>query len=253
MTLKNSELTGTNGNQFWTDQSTYDINVLNNTITNGARWGVVLEISSKAVVAGNVIAGNAHDGLMISNTNNVSVWNNTLVGNGRSGLAIAQDKRRITQLSVSGHDPRRAQPDLSMPWTTTNVTVGNNIFTGGPASKSTIYLVEAWDRALNAEQMATYSNGNVFSQPAVGTPKLATVWGNAGAYSTNFVTFSDYVAATGRDRNSYHHLGSSPVGSNYQPVSAISSRNTTVGQPLPSDVAAKLGRAAGTRYLGAWR
>ena len=96
-------------------------------------------------------------------------------------------------------------------------------------------------------------NGNVFSQPAVGTPKLATVWGNAGAYSTNFVTFSDYVAATGRDRNSYHHLGSSPVGSNYQPVSAISSRNTTVGQPLPSDVAAKLGRAAGTRYLGAWR
>lgn len=253
ITLKNSEITGTNGNQFWTDQSTYDINVLNNTITNGARWGVVLELSSKAVVAGNVIAGNAHDGIFITNTNDVRVWNNTLVSNARSGLAIAQDKRRITQLSVSGHDPRRAQPDLSMPWTTTDVSVGNNIFTGGAASKSTIYLVESWDRALNAEQMATYSNGNVFSQPAVGTPKLATVWGNAGAYSTNFVRFSDYVTATGRDRNSYHHLGSSPVNGSYQPVADISSRNTTVGQPLPSDVASKLGRAAGTRYLGAWR
>ncbi|SDR75785.1 parallel beta-helix repeat (two copies) [Friedmanniella luteola] len=252
-TMKNSEITGTIGNQFWTDQSTYDINLTNNTITNGTRWGIVLEISSKAVIAGNVVAGNAHDGIMISNTNNVSVWNNTLVNNGRSGLAIAQDKRRITQLSVSGHDRRRAQPDMSMPWTTTNVTVGNNIFTGGTGSKSAIYLVESWDRALNAEQMATYSNGNVFSQKAVGTPKLATVWGNAGAYSTNFVKFSDYVAATGRDRNSYHHLGASPVNGSYQAVAAISSRDTTVGQPLPAAVATKVGRAAGTRHLGAWR
>jgi parallel beta-helix repeat protein len=253
LTLKNSDISGTVGNQFWTDESVYDINVLNNVITNGARWGVVLEISSTATVANNVISGNARDGLYIVNTDKVNIWNNTLTGNGYAGLAVTQDTRRIEQLSIPGHDRRRAQPDWSMPWISREVSVANNIFTGGTASKSTIYQAESWDRKFTGNELVAYSNGNVFSQAAVGTPKYAAVWGRRDAYAVNYANFADFVRATGRDTASYHHLGGSPVDSSFRPVSAISSRHATTGQPLPASVAAKIGQPAGVRHLGAFR
>lgn len=252
-TLKNSEISGTYGNQFWADQSTYGINLLNNTITNGSRWGMVLEISSTATIANNVISGNAYDGLILSDTDNVQVWNNTIVGNSRAAIAVVQDSRRIQQLNVAGHDNRRTQPDLSMPWISKNITVGNNILSGGTADKSSIYHVEGYDRVYSGEQMVTYSNGNVFSRVAAGTPAYTTVWGNAGAYATNYATLADFQKGTGRDAASYSHVAAAAVNSAFQPVSAISSRDATVGQALPSGVATKIGKTAGVKHLGAWR
>ncbi|WP_375430333.1 right-handed parallel beta-helix repeat-containing protein [uncultured Friedmanniella sp.] len=252
-TLQNSEISGTFGNQFWADQSMYGVNLLNNTITGGSRWGVVLEISSTATIANNVISGNAYDGLIISDTDNVQVWNNTIVSNGRAAIAVVQDSRRITQLNVAGHDNRRAQPDRSMPWISRNISVGNNILSGGTADKSSIFHVEGYDRVYSGEQMVTYSNGNVFSRVATGTPKYAAVWGNAGAYATTYGTLADYQKGTGRDGSSYSHVAAAAVNSAFQPVSAISSRDSTVAQALPSGVATKIGKTTGAKHLGAWR
>ncbi|WP_375426339.1 right-handed parallel beta-helix repeat-containing protein [uncultured Friedmanniella sp.] len=252
-TLKNSEISGTDGNQFWADQSTFDITLVNNTVTNGSRFGMVLEISSTAVVANNVISGNARDGLMISDTDNVQVWNNTIVNNGYAAIAVVQDKRRITQLNVAGHDKRRAQPDASMPWISRNITVANNILTGGSGDKATIFHVEGWERVYTGEQMVTSSNGNVFSRTSAASPKNTVVWGNAGTYATAYATLADYQKGTGRDPASYSLVASSPVNGAFQPIAAVSSRDSSVGQALPSGVATKLGRSAGTRHLGAWR
>ena len=251
VTLKNSEITGTTGNQFWTDQSTFDIEVVNNSITGGSRYGIILEISSKALVANNVVAGNAFDGLCVSDTDNVQVWNNTLVGNGKAAVSLVQDSRRITQLSVSGHDRRRPQPDMSMPWVTKNLVLGNNIYSPG-AGSATLFQAQSWERLFTGNDMVASSDGNVFAQPAPGTPKAVATWGRKGTWAVDYPSLAAYAAATGRDRASMTLVGAAVNGS-YQPTSAVSSREATVAQPLPAAVAGLVGHPSGTRHLGAWR
>ncbi len=254
VTLKNSEIRNTTGNQFWTDQSTYDINLLNNYIHDGSRWGIVLEISSTATVAGNVVANNAFDGIAVQNTDKVNIWNNTFVGNKRAAIALTQDSRRIEQLSVSGHDKRRPQPDLTMPWVTRGTTIGNNILTGGSTNGADpILRVSSWEKVFDGNEMLASSNGNVFSQTAVGAPKYVVIWSRKGANAPSYSTMFNYTTATGQDKTSYNHLGTSPVDSSYRPVADVRARLAAVAQPLPAAVASKLGDGASSQALGAWR
>jgi parallel beta-helix repeat protein len=250
-TMKNSEIVGTDGNGFWTDQSTFDINLLNNYIHSGLRWGIVLEISSQATVADNVIADNAYDGLMIADTDHVDIWNNTIVGNARAAVALTQDTRRIEQLSVSGHDPRRSQPDTSMPWTTLGTRMADNILAGGTGTDP-IVRVQAYDKAFAASDMLVLSEGNVYSQVAVGTPKYVTVWGRKNDNPVSYPTMYSYTSATGRDTTSLSYVAPSPVDSAYRAYSDITSKAATTAQPLPATVAAKLGQATGAKQLGAF-
>ncbi len=252
--LLNSEITGTIGNQFWTDQSTYNIDAIGNTILNGSRWGIVLEISSTATVANNVIANNAHDGILVTGTDKVNIWNNTIVGNKRAAVALTQDSRRIEQLSVSGHDKRRAQPDLSMPWVIRGTTIGNNIMTGGASGTSDpILRVQSWERAFSGSDMVSSSNGNVFSQTSAGVPSFVTIWGRRSDWPVNYTTVSSYAAGTGYDRASASLIGTSPVSSTYGPSSAVSNLTGATAQGLPSSIASKVGQPAGAKHLGAWR
>lgn len=251
VTLKNSTVSDTFANSVWFDQSNYDMTVVNNKISNGSRYGLVIEISSLATVADNVVTGMAKDGIVVGNSDRVSIWNNTSVNNGEAGILVVQNPRRITQLSVSGHDKRRSQPDLSMPWESKNVSVGNNILSAKSTAPA-LYEVQAYDKTNTGNEMVNYSNGNVFSQTSTGTPKAVTIWGRRSTWALPYGTLAAHVAATGRDQNSYAHLGSSPVDSSFRAVAAISGRDGSVGQPLPSNVASKVGRTAGSRHLGAW-
>ncbi len=254
VTVKNSEIARTTGNQLWTDQSTYDIDVLNSYIHDGSRWGMVLEISSKATVAGNIIANNAYDGLAVQNSDRVSIWNNTFVGNKRAAVALTQDYRRVEDLSLSGHDTRRAQPDMSMPWITRDTSIGNNIMTGGSSDGADpILRVQSWEKVFDGNDMVTSSNGNVFSQTAVGAPKYVTIWGRKSNNAANYTTMFNYVTSSGQDKNSYNHIGASPVDSSYRPVSGIKAKLADIAQPLPASVASKVGQTTGTTALGAWR
>ncbi len=250
-TMKNSEIVGTDGNGFWTDQSTYDINLLNNYIHGGARWGIVLEISSQASVAGNVISDNGYDGLMVADTDHVDIWNNTIVRNGRSAVSLTQDTRRIEQLSVSGHDPRRPQPDTSMPWTTLGTTLANNILAGGSGTDP-IVRVQAYDKAFAATDMLVLSEGNVYSQTAVGAPKYVTVWGRKNDNPVNYPTMYSYTSATGRDTTSISNIAASPVDPSFRAYTSVSSKAATTAQPLPADLATKVGQPAGAKQLGAF-
>ena len=250
VTLRNSELLRTNGNQFWTDQSTYDVTLTGNEILKGSRWGVVLEISSLATVTDNIIAGNAHDGIMVQNTDKVKIWNNTIVGN-RRAIAVVQDSRRIQQLGVSGHDKRRAQPDLSMPWVIGNSSVGNNVLSAGKGATA-VLAVEAYELTMDAGRLGIAVNGNVYAQTALGTPKAAVTWARKGAQPHQFVLLEDYRGTTGQEQDGLHALLPAPVDAAYRPASTITARTAAVAQPLPADVAERAGRAAGTRQLGAW-
>jgi hypothetical protein len=47
-------------------------------------------------------------------------------------------------------------------------------------------------------------------------------------------------------------LTASPVNTNYSPKSTITAQADTVARAIPADIAAKAGRTAGEKSLGAW-
>ena len=249
--MRNSVITNTNGNQFWTDQSVFDITLVHNTITDGARYGVVIEISSLATIVDNIISRNRRDGIFIQDSDRVNVWNNTLMGNGRHALAVLQDERRITNLSVPGHDRRRPQPDLSMPWVISRTTVGNNIY-GGVTGSDPLVNIQDYKRVVGANSMMASSDGNIFYQPTADAPRFLLGWGYVNSPASYFDTLPDFVHRTGLDRDSRHIIGVSPVDSLFHITPAIQQLQAAVAQPLPVSVAAIAGVAAGTKRLGAW-
>jgi parallel beta-helix repeat protein len=249
VTVKNSRITGTDGNSLWFDESAYNITAVNNVISDGNRYGIVLEISSLATVAGNLISNTGYDGLMITNTDKVNVWNNTIVGSKKSPILICQDTRRITNLSVAGHDSRRAQPDLSMPWVVSGISIGNNILSA-TGSSGAILTAQAYDKSWSASNVIS-SNGNVFAQPSAGVPAMAVIWSVQNANPSRYPTVAGYVSATGKDQASFAMTGS-PVTSALAPTSTVTAKEASTAQALPTAVAALVGKAAGTKHLGAW-
>lgn len=247
----NSEVVGTRGNSFWADHSVYDMTITGNNIHDNGRYGIVLEISSTATVADNVISNNAWDGIVVQDTDKVNIWNNTVVGN-RRAVYVAQDSRRITQLNVPGHDPRRSQPDLSMPWIARDIVLGNNILGTSRSDAEAVVTAQSQERLVDGNEMISSSNGNVFSQPTTGTPSAAVVWAKKATYGMRYAKLSDYVAATGRDKSSIAVVGSAALTSQLTPVSSLTAQVGAVAQPLPAAVAAKVGVATGTKHLGAW-
>ncbi|WP_375425761.1 right-handed parallel beta-helix repeat-containing protein [uncultured Friedmanniella sp.] len=250
LTLRDSEILRTQGNQFWADESTSDITVTGNEILNGTRYGVLLEISSTAAVTDNVIAHNAYDGVMVTDTDKVRVWNNTIVAN-RRAIAFAQDSRRGSQPGTAGHDPRRPQPDPTMPWVLGHSSVSNNVLAAG-AHASAVLSVESYQHAFNAGDLVIAVNGNAYAQPKLGGPRATVVWARAGAQPVRYVSLDTFRAATGQERASVHALVSTPVDGAYRVTSAISAQSATVARPLPADLAGLAGHAAGTKRLGAW-
>ncbi|WP_375430750.1 right-handed parallel beta-helix repeat-containing protein [uncultured Friedmanniella sp.] len=250
VTLRDSEILRTKGNQFWADESTYDITATGNEILNGTRYGMLLEISSTAAVTDNVIAHNAYDGVMVTDTDHVRIWNNTIVAN-RRAVAFAQDSRRITQLGTAGHDQRRPQPDRSMPWVIGHSSVSNNVLAAGKTA-STVLAVESFEHAFDADKLDITVNGNAYSQTALGVPQATVVWAHKGAQPDRFVQLDRFRAATGQEKASVHALLSTPVDRAYRVKSVISAKSGTVAQALPADLAAEAGRSAGVKRLGAW-
>ncbi|WP_375433214.1 right-handed parallel beta-helix repeat-containing protein [uncultured Friedmanniella sp.] len=248
--FSNSEIRRSVGNQFWADESAYNITVANNEIMDGDRYGIFVEISSTASIVNNIVANNAYDGIMIADTDKVNIWNNTIVNN-RRAVAMAQDSRRIQQLSVAGHDPRRTQPDLTMPWVIGNSTIVNNIMAAGPDATA-VLAVESYELAFNANDLNIASNGNVYSQPALGIPNSAAVWARKSAQPYAFVLLDDFRGATGQESTSINPLMTSPVDSTYAPKSSIAAKAATVAMAAPADIAAKAGQPTGVKNLGAW-
>ncbi len=252
VTIKNSEISGTDGSGVWLDESVYDATVVHNDIHDNSGHGVHFEISSTATIADNVVARNDY-GIWVANSDSVNIWNNTVADNTERGIAVTEDNRRITQLSVSGHDKRRSQPDSSMPWISRNVVLGNNILSTAKVAPYGLLTTESYEHVFAGNDMITSSNGNVFAQPAAGTPANVVVWSRVGTYGQGFGSLAAFASATGRDRSSLALIGSSGLDAALRPTAAVTGKVTTVAQPLPSAVAAVVGQPAGTRQLGAWR
>ena len=246
VTFQNSVFRFNYGPGMWFDESTYDIDLSGNETRSNTGHGISLEISATATVVNNIIESNpGGQGIKVNNTSNVQIWNNTFVGNGRS-INIVQDPRRYGDGSP-GKDPRYPN-DPTMTWLLGPVTVANNVI-ANQATGNCLLCVEDYSKQRSAEQIGVTANGNVYNRPSASSPSWVVVWSRGAGNPAVFTTLDAFRSATGQEGSGVLLTGPAVVTPFGVPTADMPSPGIAV--PLPADVAAVAGWAAGTRYLGA--
>jgi len=239
----------------WFDESVYDITFTGNDVIGNTGNGLVFELSEKAVIADNVVSDNALNGIYIIDTGNTQIWNNTAVGNERN-INVVQDKRRASNVSTPGHDPRQPKPDKTVPWITRNTVIANNVV--GDARGNCLVCVEDKSGEFTAAQMVSRIDGNLYSRPGTTAPTWFGVWSRGAAGNPTVTnTLSAFTASSGQDTHSKLVEGRSLVDDDYRltidatGVVAGAGAESAIAQAVPAGVAAVSHLDSGQRRLGA--
>ncbi|RFU40650.1 hypothetical protein DZF91_15955 [Actinomadura logoneensis] len=217
------------GKGLWFDESVQNITATGLRVVRNTDHGLVLELCAQAVVADNVVGDNGADGLKINDTSEVRVWNNTLTRNGRD-LHIIQDHRAddpSAPAHATGRDPRRP-PDRAMTWRIGRITIADNLIALGRPGSGCLLCVEDTTHLRAASQIGLTVNGNAYTRTRSGEPRVMVVWPTDRGDPKSYEDKNAFRDATGQER----------------------SRNPL---PLPADVAALVGKPAGSVHQGAWR
>jgi parallel beta-helix repeat protein len=246
VTFQNSVFRYNYGPGMWFDESTFDMRIAGNETRSNTGHGISLEISATAVVVNNIIESNpGGQGIKVNNVSNVKIWNNTFVGNGRS-VNLVQDARRYGDGSP-GKDPRYPN-DPAMTWSLGPVMVANNVIANQDTGNC-LLCVEDYSKQRSAEQIGVTADGNVYNRPSAGSPSWVVVWSRGSGNPDVYSTLDAFKSATGQEGSGVLVTGPGVVTDFGVPTGSMPS--PSIARPLPSDVAAIAGWAAGTRYLGA--
>jgi hypothetical protein len=79
------------------------------------------------------------------------------------------------------------------------------------------------------------------------------VWARAATDPYVYSTLPLFTRSQQQEVTGLSVAGKSAVDSSYSLTSTVAATQSSVAQPLPSAVAAKLARTSGTRHLGYWR
>jgi parallel beta-helix repeat protein len=246
--VRNSEFTANDGTGLWLDESDYAMTIVGNEMRNNSGHGTSLEISAKAVFANNIVTNNRGFGVKINNTSNVSVWNNTFVGNDRS-INLVQDPRLPTSVNSVGRDKRQPFPDPTMTWLNGPAVFANNIV-ANQASGNCMICVEDYSKKRTAAQIGVTVNGNLYNRPSTVKPSWVVVWSQGAGDPAAFPTVNAFSIATGQEVLGQLINGTGVV----DPLGVVASTLSPAyqGLPLPSDIAAIVGKPTGTKFHGAW-
>jgi parallel beta-helix repeat protein len=212
----------------WTDITCTNFRIVNNTVAGNTPYGIETELSDTGIVANNTISG-AKYGYTAFDTGNVQVYNNAFSNDTVWDIGLSQDERRNT-------DPAT---QTIAPWLVRNVIAANNIF-----GTSAAFQFYALDKATNipASSMKITVNGNEFPGSSATSRVIMVGWGGS-----DNVTVTYYRTPAALDS------GLNVTWANLQPDAAQTLTATSgdnVAVPLPDDVAAAIGVAAGTRHIG---
>lgn len=251
VTVQNSVSTGNNATGLWFDESVYNIRILRNDLSLNLRHGLVVELSSKVVVAGNTVTGNASDGILIVNSSDSRIWNNTVGGNKRN-INLTQDARRASNAADAGHDPRQPFPDPTMTWTISPAVVSNNVIIDGNGASDALVGVQDFTKQMSAEQMGVTLNGNFYFRSVDASPRWVVAWSRGGGQNPFVATQLDaFVQATGQEKSSSYSSDRSMLdASGKRLTDAARARLVGITQPLPADISSALGWTSGTRRVG---
>jgi parallel beta-helix repeat protein len=236
--LRNNDLHG-----IWLDISCYRFTVVNNLVEGSGGIGIWAEISGFGIIASNVSSDNAGDGIRVGGANDVKVWNNTLANNGSSQLYVYEDARKAS----SSVDASRG-----ITYDTQNLSIRNNLLVADTSTTSA--LLQTWDgnspKKVDGTTMVPDLDSNAYVRNGTTAPKSVVVWAKlASPYQSGYPTLSSFGKASGQDGTGWETVngGSSLFvnegNGNYRLTSQAAVRGT--GAPLPSDVAAAIGVAAG--------
>lgn len=226
----------------------FDVHVVNgiavrNLAKNNLGTGFYYELSTGGIIASNRSINSCYgstksycSGIKVSASSNTAVYNNTVIG-GWSGIGVYYD----------GRDP------LS------GVSVVNNVITDSSSSAPMLHAQEvaAGTGIFGATPWFTTINGNVYRRSAASTPtNLISFDSHSGSVSTTDFSYRCIISGctpTARSAN-WELTGSEPAagasifvnqtGGNY----ALST--SFVGVPLPANIAAAIGVAAGGTAVG---
>ena len=233
----------------WFDESVYNIRFTGNDVIGNTGNGLVLELSDTAIVADNIVADNALSGIYVINTGNVQIWNNTAVDNTRN-INITQDRRRASDLTAAGHDPRQPKPDPTMPWITRNTVVANNVV--GSPSGNCLLCVEDFSREFTAGNMVSSTDGNLYQRDSAESPRWFGVWSQGAAGNPTVTnTLELFQASTGQEKRSRLVEGSPLTTSTYALQSAYVKDQGAIARSVPTAIAASSHLLPGSSVLGA--
>lgn len=249
VSVTHSSFVNNQGQGPWFDESVYNLTFTDNDVVGNSGYGMVVEISEKAIIANNLITGNGMAGLAMANSGNVAVWNNTLNANA-GGIRVTQDTRRASNTSLPGHDPRQPKPDPTVPWIVKNVSIQNNVV-GVAAGADCVLCVNDWSKEFTGATMISKSDGNLYHRPAASSPKVFAKWSAGKAGNPAHASFKEYVAASGRDKTSNAVDGSAVLTGQMQVSGSHASTSAVKSQAVPANVAAISGLTTGAKVLGA--
>lgn len=250
ISITDSVFSGNEGPGLWMDESVYNARVTGNDLTDNVGHGLSFEISAKAVLADNLVKGNGGNGMKLNNSSDLQVWNNTFVDNRGKPLWLVQDSRVASNLSTPGHDPRQPLPDPTVTWLLGPATVKNNIF----VRTSSICFLCVEDSALHrsAAAIGVTADGNVYNRPTTSSPSWLVVWANGGANPLVFSSLSSVRSTVGQEAHGAEFTGAAVIDAQAKPTSGLLAVESTTAQPLPTSVAALVGRVPGALHLGVW-
>ena len=217
------------GQGFWFDISCYNTTIVGNVSRNDVGGGIQYEISAKAIIASNLVVGSHAEGIKVgAGSSDVRVYNNTLV----------RDKRAICVL------------DDSRPELTNNVTIRNNIISNGaPDSSEMVFTYDSSSPPKTAEQMNITLDYDAYYRTSSSRPATLVRW-SRGATLASFNTLGAFRLGTGQEAHGFgiDDVAINPffvdeAGGDYRLKAG--SRAIGAGAPLPADVAAAIGVAAG--------
>jgi trimeric autotransporter adhesin len=243
ITVTRSVLQRNYGNGLWTDQSCKFVTVTGNRMESNLRSGLQFELSAGLVFADNYSAGNGDSGVYVLEAGYAKIYNNLLVGNGRGVNVIDGARVAANNTTDPSLDDRYPLPDSMVTWEVTSVQIRGNIVVGSSGNRQLTGYDDARHR-YGASTRGVTSDYNAYWRPSASSTRYFAAW---GMYPTRMfapTTFGTWVSGAGQDRSGVGREGGSDpyVGSNRMPTSFA-----PMGPALPSDVAAALGLAAGSR------
>ncbi len=237
VTIRLSRFSENRGHGLWFDAGCADLAVAGNRFERNASAGLVVEISSGAVVAGNLVQGNILHGVWIIDTDRVEVANNTIVGNGHRGLNVVMDNRWKASHGI-------------MPWIIRDVAAFDNVVSGPPTS--CLICVEDHSGLLTPDQMSVSMDHNLYHRPDTGRQAPVALWPSGHAQSARYHDLEGFRSATDQATNSTLDVAPDPAVLTSGQLAARTAAAGPAPAGLSPKAAAVLGRRAGVQHRGAW-
>lgn len=251
---------------FWCDASVFDTDWFTCDAQNNAGHGFEYEISSKSRIADCLATGNGKDGFLIRGSNAVRMWNCTAANNQEVNFDVTLDNRRAGDgtYGTDGRHPSPTDPVYGaegMDWVVHTVEIKNCV-SARPIGSGGLLRIRTQPKAPNMPSPLSLAalgpdvDGNIYSRLSSSSPSQAWNLTSTSNGNTPYTTLAAAKAAATAvgvtlDAHSYTQ-DTDGINNDFTLKAATVSAAAGSARPLPSDIAAELGRAAGVASNGCW-